>query len=69
MSCPKCKADIDHLIMCETGTITYEYSANGFEMDEFQGDGRGESYYCPECDTVVATSQEEADKILGLEVK
>lgn len=66
--CPKCKYEIGGLNHQKEGLgYGFVYLDGGeleFEVGEFNDEGASESYSCPHCDEVVATTEEEAIKLL-----
>lgn len=64
-NCPKCGAEIDHLLQFAQASAVQEYSYGGFAQGWIVDDVNEEGpYHCPECDEVVAETQEEADAVL-----
>ena len=62
--CPKCNKEIGHLSLFESGDMEYQYDGKTYEGRGFIPDRRKFEYECPECDEVVATTEEEAKRIL-----
>lgn len=67
MRCPKCGEEIDRLYHSQTGTMYYHFSLDGYEEDEFIGDDAG-NYECPECNTILAQNEEDAEGFLKGEI-
>jgi len=67
--CPKCHNQIYNLILVEDTYITYEVSPeadgtlNYEETDRSRAWNWDYEYTCPECNEVIATSEEEAEAL------
>lgn len=68
--CPKCKSKINHLRNMVSGTSCYKmYVYEGekypdYDREDFYEDNNVNEWWCPECDSVLFTSEEEAIKFL-----
>jgi endogenous inhibitor of DNA gyrase (YacG/DUF329 family) len=64
MTCPNCGRKLEHLVSVEE-TIEY-YDFNGTGYTNKQTHKKDIQYECPYCATTLASSEEEARKILGV---
>ena len=69
--CPKCNKEIDELRNIASGSMAYDYyiMPDGElhieqESNGFVDDGNVNEWWCPECEEVLFTSEEEAVKFL-----
>jgi len=63
--CPLCKKDISYLLNQQSGMMTWEMrKGEEYDNNVFKEDNEINEWLCPECEGVVATNGEEADKIL-----
>jgi hypothetical protein len=62
--CPKCEAEIDHLINVCSAWKLYRFRADGSyeHIDDISGDTS--EYECPECHEVLFVDELEAQKFL-----
>ena len=70
--CPKCKKEITELDWSEYATVhgTFDGEHNIWDTiyydDGELGKGLNKEFFCSECGELVATTEKEAKKILGL---
>jgi len=73
--CPECNQSIDYLINIQSGWFEWTYTPGAINEYEpfcdipensFSSDDNVNQWQCPECRTIIAYNEEEADKILGV---
>ena len=62
--CPKCNAEISHLVNWQGGENRYTFDGKDYEFDEFVFGDSVNDYECPECSEVLFTSEDEAREFL-----
>jgi len=66
VKCPLCKAEIETLLNIQSGYKTFEMNKKGDYTDSgFDVDDNVNEWACPECNEVLATSEEEAIAFLN----
>lgn len=68
-ACPKCGERIDTLVVAvrEISKWTYYFDGEEYTIDETEVVNETFEYQCPYCYATLATTEEEAKKILGYE--
>ena len=62
--CPKCGAEIDHLIYYESGWLAYTYDGKDYIRAEGLDIFKGSAYACPICGEFLFESETKAQKFL-----
>ena len=64
--CPECNKEIEYLNSYQSGESHYRlWNDGGYELREFQPDGKVNDYECPECQDILFRNEEDAMTFIG----